>query len=37
MTAALTAANKTPEPTDEDYEARKDTFVSNPNIEKIMA
>jgi len=37
MKAALTAANKAPEPTDEDYEERKDTYVNNPNTDKIMA
>jgi len=37
MKAALTAANKAPEPEDEDYEERKKTYVNNPNIDKIMA
>lgn len=37
MKAALSAANKEPEPNDEDYEERKDTWSHNPNIDKIIA
>jgi large subunit ribosomal protein LP0 len=37
MKAALTAANKEPAEGDEDYEERKDTWESNPNIEKILS
>jgi len=36
MKASLTAANKKPEPTDEDYEERKDSYEFNANIEKIL-
>merc|ERR1719310_2090110 len=36
MKAALTAANRKPEEGDEDYEERKDTYVYNENIEKII-
>lgn len=36
MKAALTAANKEPEEGDEDYAERKDTYVKNDNIEKII-
>lgn len=36
MKAALSAANKKPDPTDADYQARKDTYQFNPNIEKII-
>jgi len=36
MKAALTAANTKPEKGDADYEERKDTYVHNENIEKII-
>lgn len=36
MKASLSAANKKPEPTDEDYEERKDSYEFNSNIEKIL-
>lgn len=36
MKAALSAANKEPEPNDEDYEERKDNWQHNPNIDKIL-
>jgi large subunit ribosomal protein LP0 len=36
MKASLLAANKKPEPEDADYEARKDTYKFNVNIEKIL-
>merc|ERR1711871_10158 len=36
MKAALTAANKKPEPEDEDYEERKDSYKFNENIERII-
>lgn len=36
MKKALTVANTKPEPGDEDYEERKDTFQFSPNIEKII-
>jgi large subunit ribosomal protein LP0 len=36
MKASLTEANRKPEPSDEDYEERKDKYVFNPNIEKII-
>lgn len=37
MKAALTAANTAPVEGDDDYEARKDTFQKNDNIEKIIS
>merc|ERR1711871_158907 len=37
MKASLTAANRKPEEGDEDYEERKDTYVYNENIEKILS
>jgi len=36
MKAALSELNRKPEPSDEDYEERKDTWKPNPNLEKIM-
>jgi len=36
MKASLSAANKKPEPSDEDYEERKDSYQFNANIEKIL-
>lgn len=36
MKASLQAANRKPEPEDADYEARKDSFKFNENIEKIL-
>lgn len=36
MKASLTAANKKPEPTDDDYEARKDSWAQNANIDLIL-
>jgi len=36
MKAALTHANTKPEPTDDDYETRKDNWVYSSNIEKII-
>lgn len=36
MKAALSAANKEPQPGDEDYEERKGTWQHNPNIDKIL-
>jgi len=36
MKAALSELNRKPEPTDEDYEERKDTWEANPNLDKIM-
>lgn len=36
MKAALSELNRKPEPTDADYEERKDTWQPNPNLEKIM-
>jgi large subunit ribosomal protein LP0 len=36
MKACLSELNRKPEPTDDDYEERKDTFQPNPNLEKIM-
>lgn len=35
MKASLAEVNRKPEPTDEDYEEKKDSFVFNHNIEKI--
>ena len=37
MKASLTAANRKPEEGDDDYEERKDTYVYNENIEKILS
>jgi len=36
MKAALTEANRKPEEGDEDYNEKKDSYVSNANIEKII-
>lgn len=36
MKSALTKANTKPEPTDEDYEERKDGWTFSPSIEKII-
>jgi len=36
MKASLQAANRKPEPEDADYEARKDSYKFNENIEKIL-
>jgi large subunit ribosomal protein LP0 len=36
MKAALLNANRKPEPSDADYEERKDSFQSNPNIDLIV-
>ena len=36
MKASLQAANRKPEPEDADYEARKDSYKFNSNIEKIL-
>jgi large subunit ribosomal protein LP0 len=37
MKASLISANRKPEPEDEDYEARKDTYKFNENIERILS
>jgi large subunit ribosomal protein LP0 len=37
MKSALTHANTKPEPTDDDYEARKDNWTFSPTIEKIIS
>lgn len=37
MKAALSAVNREPEEGDSDYEERKDTFVRNDNIDKIIS
>ena len=36
MKKCLNKAGTKPEEGDEDYEERKDAWVSNPNIEKIV-
>jgi|ERR1740130_1507484 len=37
MRSALTHANTKPEPTDEDYEERKDNWAFSPTIDKIIS